>query len=44
MNFPTAGMNKLYFELDIGGARPLRWDKVEHEGIKAEITPDSTGS
>lgn len=44
MNFPSTGMNKLYFELDIGGARPLRWDEVEHEGIKAEITPDSTGS
>ena len=42
LNFPTTGADGLYFDLIIGGvAQPLKWEEVEHEGIKATMTPDA---
>jgi len=44
LNFPTTGANNLYFDLDIGGVGPLRWDPVTHDGITATMTPNSSGT
>ena len=44
LNFPTTGANNLYFDLDIGGVGPLRWDPVTHDGITATMTSNSSGT
>ena len=40
-NFPTTGINNLYFDLDIGGVKgsALTWSTVSQGGITATMTP-----
>ncbi|OCL24115.1 hypothetical protein A9G07_04550 [Gilliamella sp. wkB72] len=44
-NFPTTGVNRLYFDLEIGGGGSLSWSPVSHGGITATMTnsPVTTG-
>ena len=39
-NFPTTGMNELYFDLEVVGvdASQLRWSSVTHSGITATVS------
>ncbi|MCX8675973.1 hypothetical protein J3U16_11805, partial [Gilliamella sp. B3023] len=38
-NFPTTGLNGLYFDLDISGSsQPLSWSPVSHGGITATMS------
>lgn len=44
-NFPTTGMNGLYFDLGIGsGGRKLNWPSVERGGIRADMESNWDGS
>lgn len=44
-NFPTTGMDGLYFDLGIGsGGRKLNWPSVERAGIKADMESNWDGS
>lgn len=44
LNFPSTGADHLYFDLEIAGSGPLKWEPVEHNGITATIDANSTGN
>ena len=44
LNFPTTGANNLYFDLEIIGSGPLKWENVTRGGITANMRPNSKGT